>query len=108
MYKHDFICSSETYLDYSKPDGLLKIDGYKLVCAANRNNIKRVGVCIYYKESLRVCITSLTCFKEQLLLQMKCNKIKVIVSVIYVSLSHNYIEFDLFFSNFKKCFKQFM
>ena len=28
MYKHDFICSSETYLDSSTLNGLLKIDGY--------------------------------------------------------------------------------
>ena len=34
MYKHDFICLSETYLDSSTPDGLLKIEfRYNLVCA---------------------------------------------------------------------------
>ena len=44
MYKHDFICSSETYLESSKPDGLLETDGYNLVLADHPNNIKRGGV----------------------------------------------------------------
>ena len=52
MYKHDFICFSETYLGSSTPNGLLEIDGYNLVGADHPNNMKRGGVCIYYKESL--------------------------------------------------------
>ena len=51
MYKHDFICLSETYLDSSTPDSLLEIDGYNLICADHPDNVKRGGVCIYYKES---------------------------------------------------------
>ena len=54
MYKHDVICLSETYLDSSTPDSLLEIDGYILVRADHPNNIKRGGICIYYKESLPV------------------------------------------------------
>ena len=68
MYKHDFICLSETYLDSSTPDRLLKIDGYILVRADHPNNIKRGGVCIYYKESLPVRVISLPYLKEALLL----------------------------------------
>ena len=52
MYKHDFICLSETYLDSTIPDSLLEIDGYNLVRADHPNNIKKGGVCIYYKGSL--------------------------------------------------------
>ena len=59
MYKHDFICLSETYLDCSTPDRLLEIDGYILVRADYSNNIKRGGVCIYYKELLPVRVISL-------------------------------------------------
>ena len=33
MYKHDFICLSETCLDCLIPDGLLETDGYNLVRA---------------------------------------------------------------------------
>ena len=59
MYKHHFICLSETYLDSSTPDRLLEIDGYILVRADYSNNIKRGGVCIYYKELLPVRVISL-------------------------------------------------
>ena len=54
MYKHYFICLSETYLDPAIPDSLLEIDGYNLVRADHPNNIKRGRVCIYYEESLLV------------------------------------------------------
>ena len=64
MYKHDFICLSETYLDSSTPDGLLEIDGYNLVRADHPNNIKRGRVCIYYKESLPVRVISLPISKK--------------------------------------------
>ena len=64
MYKHDFLCFSETYLDSSTPDGLLKIDGHNLFLSDHPNNIKRVGVCIYYKESLPVQVISLPHLKE--------------------------------------------
>ena len=56
-YKYDLICLSETYLDSSTPDGLLEIDRYNLVHVDHSNNIKRGGVCIYYKESLPVRVT---------------------------------------------------
>ena len=40
IYKHDFICLSETYLDSSIPDNALDIEGYRLVRADHPNNIK--------------------------------------------------------------------
>ena len=102
MCKHDFICLSETYLDSSTPDRLLKIDGYILVRADHPNNIKRGGVCIYYKESLPVRVISLPYLKEALLLKMTYNNKKVIVSVIHRSPNQNISEFDLFLSNFEE------
>ena len=54
IYKHDFICLSETHLDSSIPDSLLEIDGYNLIRSDHPNDIKRGGVCIYCKESLPV------------------------------------------------------
>ena len=44
MYKHDFICLSEIYLDFTTPDSLLEIDGYNLVRVDHTNNIRRGGV----------------------------------------------------------------
>ena len=40
MYKHDFICLLETYLDSTIPDSLLELDGYNLVHTDHPNNIK--------------------------------------------------------------------
>ena len=89
MHKHDFICLLETYLDSTIPDNFLEIDGYNLVRPDHPNNIKRGGVCIYYKESLAVRVISLPDFKEALFLEMTDNNKKIIVSVIYRSPSQN-------------------
>ena len=86
VYKYDFICLSETYLDSTTPDNLLEIDGYNLVRADHPDNIKRGGVCIYYKESLPVRVINLPYLKEALLLEMNDNNKKMIVSVYYRSL----------------------
>lgn len=41
IYKQDFICLSETYLDSPSSDSLLELEGYNLVCTVHPNNIKR-------------------------------------------------------------------
>ena len=102
MYNHDFICLSETYLDSTIPDSLLEIDGYNLVRADHPNNIKRGGVCIYYKESLPARVINLPYFKEARLSEMTDNNKKITVSVIYRSPSRNNSEFDSFLSNLEQ------
>ena len=54
----------------------IDIEGYKLVRSDHPDNIKRGGVCIYYKESLPVRVINLPFFKEALLLEMCYNKKK--------------------------------
>ena len=103
-YKNDFICLSETYLDSSIPDDMIEIEGYNLIRADHPNNIKRGGVCIYYKESLPVRIISLPFLNEALLLEMSCYNKKIIVSVVYRSPSQNSDEFQLFLTNLERLF----
>ena len=103
MYKHDFICLSETYLDSSVSDSLLKIDGYNLVRADHPDDTKRV--CIYYKESLPVRVINLSYFTEALLLEMTYHNKKVIMYVAYRSPSQSINEFDSFLSNLEKLVK---
>ena len=79
---------------------MIQIEGYNLVRADHPDNIKRGGVCIYYKESLPVRIKTLPYFKEALLLEMVNNNRKIIVSVIYRSPSQNNCEFESFITNF--------
>ena len=102
LYKYDFICLSETYLDSTIPDKLIEIKGYKPVRADHPDNIKRGGACIYCKESLPVQDIELSYFKEALLLEMNYNNKKVIVSVIYRSPSEKNNEFNLFLSNLER------
>ena len=102
IYKYDFICLSETYLDSTTPDIEIEIDGYKLVRGDHPDNIKRGGVCIYYKESLPVREIKTPYLKEALLLEMDYNNKKVMVSVIYRSPSQTKNEFESFLSNFQK------
>ena len=83
------ICLSETCLDSTIPESLLEIDGYNLVRPDHPNNVKRGGVCVYYKELLPVRDISLPYFKEALFLEMTDNNKKIIVSVIYRSPSQN-------------------
>ena len=103
-YKYDFICLSETYLDSSIPDDMIEIEGYNLARPDHPNNIKRGGVCIYYKESLPVRIISLPFLNETLLLEMSYNNKKIIASVIYRSPSQNNDEFQLLLTNLERSF----
>ena len=105
MHKYDFICPSETYLDSKIPDSQLEIDWYNLVRADHPNNIKRDGVCLYYKEPLPVRVINLPYFKEALALEMTDNNKKIIVSVIYRSPSQNNSKFDSFLSNLEQLLK---
>ena len=89
----------KTYLDSWIPDTLLEIDGYNLICTDYPNDIKRGGVCIYFKEILPVRVTSIPYLKEALLLEMNYDNKRVIVSVIYRCPSQNNSEFDSFQNN---------
>ena len=50
----DLVCMSKTFLDSTIPndDVDIQINGYSLITAYHLNDIKRGGVCIYFKESL--------------------------------------------------------
>ena len=82
---------SETYLDSWLPSDHVSLDleGYKLVRVGHPNNIKRGGVCIYYKESLPVRVINLPHLQEALLRELNdCNQ-KIIISSLYRSPSQN-------------------
>ena len=72
IYKYNFICLSETYLDCSIPSDhvSLELEGYKLVRADHANNVKGGGVFTYYKESLPVRVINLPYLQEELLLEL--------------------------------------
>ena len=98
---YDFICLSETCFDSATPKYFLEIECYNLVRADHLNNVKRGGVCIYFKESLPARAINLPYFNEVPLSEMSHNNKNGIISVIYRSPSQNNNEFDLFLSNFE-------
>ena len=61
IYKHDVICLSETYLDNSvlSDESDWRFPGYKPVRADYPGNVKRRGVCIYFKEFFSTSLTFL-------------------------------------------------
>ena len=54
VYRYDITCISESFLDstISDDDDNLHMDGYNLTRADHPENIKRRGVCLYFKKSL--------------------------------------------------------
>ena len=54
LHKFDVICISETYLHKSADSDALSIDGYNIITTDHPHNQKRDGVCIYFKEQLKL------------------------------------------------------
>ena len=54
IHQYDILCISETYLDssISNDDTTLSLPGYNFARSYHRDNVKRGGVCLYYKEKL--------------------------------------------------------
>ena len=71
LHKFDIICLSETYLDSNTPlnDDNLEISGYALVCS-DAYNIKRGGVCLYYKYNLPLRVINIDYLNECLTLEV--------------------------------------
>ena len=103
IYKYDFICLSETYLDSSIPSDhvSLELEGYMLVRADHPNNINRGRVCIYYKESQKFRVINLPYLQEALLLELNDQNKKIIISNLYRCPSQNSEEFENLLTNFE-------
>ena len=75
----DVVCLSGTFLDSTIPDDdvNMQINGYSLLRADHPNNIKRGGVCIYFKESLPLITKNdLTNLKDCLVTEINVNNEK--------------------------------
>ena len=103
LYKHDFICISETYFDSSilEGDSSFQLDGYKVIRADHPSNTKRGGVCIYYKELLSVRALNLTNLNECIICEVSIQNCKGYIGVIYRSPNQSTAEFEEFLSNFE-------
>ena len=97
-YNFDFICISESYLDstYSSDDSSLVLKDYKLVRSDHPQNIKRGGVCIYYRESLPVKLLKISNLPECLILEIIYGHKKCSIVSLYRSPSQTPDDFDYF------------
>ena len=104
IYKHDLICISETFFDSTVTEGdkNIQLNGYNFIRVDHPSNTKRGGVCIFYKETLAVCIVNSLNFNEYIVCEVSIQNIKCYIGVIYRSPSQNIIEFENFILNFEK------
>ena len=71
LHKFDIICISETFLDSSISNNDLEslLDGYKIIRSDHPMNLKRGGVCIFFKETLPLNILNITQLNECLVVE---------------------------------------
>ena len=97
VQKFDIICILETYLNPSVNENLPLIPGYHLLRADHPDNLKKVDVCLYYKEDLSLRQIETPYFSQCLLCQLTIQNKVGYVAVIYHSPSQLVNEFDEFF-----------
>ena len=95
IYKHYFICLSETFFDSSATEGEknIQLNGYTVIKADRPSNIKRGAVCIFYKVALAVRIVNSLNFNECISCEVSMENSKGYTGVIYRSPSQDIIEF---------------
>ena len=104
IHKFDIICLSETFLNssYQNEDNELTLNGYKLVRADHPGDIKRGGVCIYYKEILPIKFLNINFLSECLICELALENKKCLIVSLYRSPSQSNSEFGNFLSSFEK------
>ena len=107
-HKYDVICISESNSDsaVSLDDNSFSLNGYNLTRADHPDNVKRGGICMYYKENLSLRIISTSYFDQCLLCEVTCQNEKGYIAVIYCSPSQSCSEFEDFLFNLEKLINQ--
>ena len=88
---YDIICLSETFLNSSIQfiDDRISVDGHNLIGADHSSDLKRGGVCIYYKEYILL-------IKQDNI----CTLHNCFLTCVYCSTSQNHDEFEDFYAKF--------
>ena len=95
IYKHYFLCISETYFDSSVLEGdkNIQLIGNNMIRADHPSNAKRDGACIFYKETLGVRVVNLSNLSECIICEVCVRNNKGYIGVAYRSPSQDAIEF---------------
>ena len=106
IYRYDIICISESFLEstISDDDNILHTEGYNLIRTDHPDNIKRGGVCLYFKKSLASRKIELSHITECLLCEVNVKGQVGFITVSYRSPSQTISQFDDFLSSFEKLF----
>ena len=104
IYKFDITCLFETFLNSSlqNDNHSLVLNGYKLVRADNPIDLKRGGVCIYFKESLPIKVLNITNLNECLVCEISLNGHRSYIVSLYQSPSQSSDEYDHFIKTFEQ------
>ena len=103
---YDLICLTETYLNSTVDPNNLLINGYKLVRADHPDDVKRGGVCLYYRENLTLQLVDTPYIEQCILCEIHIQNTTGYVAVIYRSPSQSSNEFEEFLVNFDKILNQ--
>ena len=95
---YDLICLTETYLDSTV--------GYNLLRADHPDNVKRGGVCLYYRENLTLRLVDTPYIEQCILCEINIQNTTGYVAVIYRSPSQSSNEFEEFLASFGKLMNQ--
>ena len=104
IHHYDVICVSETFLDSSVSfdDHNLFTQVYCLIRADHPDDVKRGGVCLYFKENLTVKVIDNSFIAQCTVCEITLQNQKGYVVVTYRSPSQSITKFDEFLSNFDK------
>ena len=85
IHQYDILCISETYFDssISNDDTTLSLPGYNLARSDHPGNVKRGGVCLYYKEKLSLRMINVSFLSQCVLCEVTLQRQKGYVIVIY-------------------------
>ena len=104
IHKFNRIILSETFLNssFQIDDRTLVLNGYKLVRADNPSDLKRGGVCIYFKESLPIKVLNITNLHECLVCELSLKDRRSYIVSLYRLPSQSSGEYDHFIKTFEQ------
>ena len=102
VYNYDIIALSEAYLDSSVPNESISLTGFskEIYRSDHPNDVKRGGVCLYFKDSLAIKQRKdLQILDECIIYELTIGREKVFFVVVYRSPSQNAESFYSFLEN---------
>ena len=96
QHDYDIICLTETFLNssISIDDNRMTIDGQNLIRSDHPSDLKKDGVCIYYKEHIPLILRDdINILDNCLVTEIRSQNEKRFLACIYRSLSQNQDEF---------------